>query len=456
MKSKFHLSFLPIFVLFVTLGSCREKPVPITPDTIEKEPVQYGVPFDKVPLVQDIVMYEINVRAFSPSGDLQGVIDRIDSIRKLGVNVIWLMPIHPIGQLKSVNSPYCVRNYKEVNPEFGGLDDLRALVDAAHSRDMAVIIDWVANHSSWDNPWISHPSWYTKVNGEIVHPPGTNWQDVADLNFFNQDMRLAMVAAMKYWALEANIDGFRCDAADFVPFSFWKQAIDSLSGLPGRSLILLAEGERADHFTAGFQMNYSWAFYSKLKDVFNGVPASTLAQVHVDEYKAIPSGGEKLRFTTNHDESAWDATPVTLFKGKTGAMAASVITAYMGGVPMIYGSQEVGRATNVPFFYASPIDWSQNRDMEMFYRQLFAIYHQIPALKTGQLTTYAHDDVVAFLRSGGSEKVLVLVNVRPVTTVFTMPAELQQTNWVDAFTAKSTSIGVSVELEPYGYRVLTQ
>jgi len=163
------------------------------------------------------------------------------------------MPVHPIGIIKTVNSPYCIKNYKEVNPEYGTLDDLRTLIREAHKRNMAVILDWAANHTSWDNPWIEHKSWYTQDgSGNIIHPAGTNWQDVADLNFNNSEMRLEMIRSMKYWVLTANVDGFRCDAADYVPFSFWKQAIK----IPNRKLIMLAEGACADHFTAGFQLNF--------------------------------------------------------------------------------------------------------------------------------------------------------------------------------------------------------
>ncbi|MBK7214039.1 MAG: hypothetical protein IPH88_12225 [Bacteroidales bacterium] len=156
------------------------------------DPVQYETPFLGVPNTADIVMYEINERAFSSSGKLSGIIPRLDSIKSLHVNVIWLMPIFPIGIIKSVNSPYCIRNYTEVNTEFGNLNDLRTLVREAHKRDMAVILDWAANHTSWDNPWIKNRSWYTQdATGNIISPAGTNWQDVADLNFDNATMRKA-------------------------------------------------------------------------------------------------------------------------------------------------------------------------------------------------------------------------------------------------------------------------
>ncbi|MBM3436750.1 MAG: alpha-amylase, partial [Bacteroidetes bacterium] len=323
-----------------------------------------------------------------------------------------------------------------------------------HKRDMAVILDWVANHTAWDNPWIANTSWYTQINGEIVHPPGTNWLDVADLNYNNAEMRLEMISAMKYWIEEANVDGFRCDAADMVPFSFWKQAIDSLEAIPDRDLILLAEGARADHFTAGFQMNFSWNFYSQLKNVFNGQPASSLFATHQAEYNGIPEGKHKLRFTTNHDESAWDATPMVLFNGTDGALAASVIAIYLGGVPLIYGSQEVGRQNTVPFFSNSPIDWTQHPEMLQNYKDILGYFSNSGVLKKGDLTTYSHNDILAFLKVYDGEEVLVIVNVRNTNKTFNVPSDLQNTEWVDVFSNFSFHIGSDLELSNYQFMVL--
>jgi len=344
LNSKILKFFLSI-ILSIFIFSC-DKDNPTKPNDND-DPVMP----DYMVTTENIVMYEVNIRAFSNSGTFQGVIDRLDSIKALGINTIWLMPIHPIGVTNTVNSPYCVKNYTEVNPEFGSFNDFTTLVTDAHEKGISVIIDWVANHTAWDNPWISNKTWYTQDNsGNIIHPAGTNWQDVADLNYSNQEMRKAMIQSMKYWIENADIDGFRCDAADFVPFDFWKQVIDSLETL-NRQLILLAEGSRSDHFNAGFQMNYSWDFYNSLKNVFcDDYSAMTLFYTNNSEYNNIPAGKHKLRFTTNHDESAWDETPMTLFNGKNGALAASVITIYLGGVPLIYGSQEVGVTETISFF----------------------------------------------------------------------------------------------------------
>ncbi|HNS17033.1 MAG TPA: alpha-amylase family glycosyl hydrolase [Bacteroidales bacterium] len=446
------LTFLLFTALFIT--ACKKDPEGTVnpPDPVDSSSFA-------VPKTEDIVLYEVNIRALSATGDFQGVIDRLDEIRALGANVIWLMPIHPVGQINSVNSPYCVQNYKEVNPEFGTLQHFQELVRQAHNLDIAVIIDWVANHTSWDNPWITNKDWYTQDGlGNIIHPSGTNWQDVADLNFGNAPMRLSMIEAMEYWVNVADIDGFRCDAADFVPFDFWQQAITALTNDLDKQLILLAEGARNDHFTAGFQMNYAWDFYNKLKGVFTqNQSAADLFTVNVNEYKNIPPGKHKLRFTTNHDESAWDATPVVLFNGKQGAMAASVMAICLKGIPLIYGSQEVGVSQTVPFFEHTTIDWSQNPDMLAEYKKILSLYNSSETVRYDsaiELKTYIHKDILAFQRINQQEKVIVLVNARNRVVTFTVPPELANTSWKNAFDDVQVILPASFEFQPYQYRVL--
>lgn len=426
---------------------------------VPTDPPQYETPFSDLPNTSDIVMYEINERAFSVSGNFAGILPRLDSIKALSVNVIWLMPIHPIGVIKTVNSPYCIKNYLEVNPEYGTLEDLRTLVREAHKRKMAVILDWAANHTSWDNPWIENKTWYTQdVYGNIVHPVGTNWEDVADLNFNNAAMRLEMIKSLKYWVLKANIDGYRCDAADYVPYSFWKQAIDSLKKIPNRKIIMLAEGSRTDHFNAGFQMNFGWDFFSLNKNIFKNTDgkqfASSYYQTHINEYSAIPVGSYKLRFTSNHDECAWDNTPLELFGGRNASMSAFVISAYMGGVPLIYNGQEVGCSVKLPFFSRSPINWTTNPDMFKEYKWLMNLRATHPALRTGELEYYVDTDIAAFKRKKSNDEVLVVVNTRNSKKGFNIPINIQNTTWIDASSDTAVILDTLLSLKPFEYRVL--
>ncbi|MBK7214038.1 MAG: hypothetical protein IPH88_12220 [Bacteroidales bacterium] len=260
---------------------------------------------------------------------------------------------------------------------------------------------------------------------------------------------------MKYWVLAANVDGYRCDAADFVPFEFWKQAIDSLNAIPGRKLILLAEGARADHFTAGFQLNFGWDFFASGKSIFsNGQQASGFYQSQLTEYSAIPEGSHKLRFTSNHDECAWYDTPIGLYGGKEASMAAFAVTALMGGVPLVYNGQEVGCPVKLPFFSRSPISWATNPWMTDEYRKLLGARASVHALRSGNLSYYPHNDVVAFTRTLSGENALILVNTRNTEKEFLFPSALQNSSWTDKLNGGTVTLGSSVTLGAYEYLVL--
>ncbi|MBK8623927.1 MAG: alpha-amylase [Saprospiraceae bacterium] len=434
--------------------SCGSDPKDMVPEENDLPYPQYGIPFDKLPAIEDMVIYEVNIRAF-PGGNIAGVISRLDEIKSLGTNVIWLMPIHPIGQIKSVNSPYSVQDYKKVGAEYGTLEDLRTLTTLAHEKGMAVIMDWIANHTAWDNPWIENTAWYTKDNnGNIIHPAGTNWLDVADLNFTNQDMQKAMIDAMMYWVLEANIDGFRCDHVDGVPFAFWKQAIQKLRDIPNRKLVLLAEGTRADHFTAGFDIMYGWDFYYRMKDVYAGQSATLLATANTNEYQSVPNGKHRMRYTTNHDESAWENTPMVFFNGKKGALAASVPTIFMRGVPLFYTGQEVGRQNTLPFFSNVPVNWTTNPDMLKAYQDMMKIYQHEDAARKGSVSDFSTTDVVCFKKTYQNQEILVITNLRNSVKTFNLPQEFRQITMTDLQTEIDRTLTETLSLQAYEYLIL--
>ena len=240
-----------------------------------------------------------------------------------------------------------------------------------------------------------------------------------------------------------------------VPYDFWQQAISKLNELQGRKLIFLAEGARTDHFIAGFDMNFSFNFYNNLKNIFKyNEDASTVFNINSSEYNNVPDGKKKLRYTTNHDESAWDATPMILFNGKQGALAASVITSYLNGVPLIYGSQEVGTLNNVPFFTKQPINWSLNPDMLSAYKKIFTFYSSSNALKRGALESFPNNAIVSFKKIFVNEQVLVLVNTRNSNITYNIPPSLQGTTWSDAFNNSLITLSTSISLSAYQYLVL--
>lgn len=414
----------------------------------------------EVPAPEDVMMYQVNPRVFAPEKSFNAVAQHLDSIKALGTNVVWFMPIYPVGQIKTVNSPYCISDYKGVNPEFGTLEEFKSLVAQCHQKGMSVIVDWVANHTSWDSNWMEHKDWYTlDENGEIVSPANTGWLDVADLNFDNAEMRLAMIDAMKYWVTEVGIDGFRCDAADFVPFDFWKQCCDSLRAIPDHKLLLLAEGKRKDHFDAGFEMNYAWDYLEAVRRVFNGgrrgpaQPAHTLFAADSAEYAGIPEGCVKLRFTTNHDESD-KMSPIREFGGERGSMAAFVASTYLHGGALVYGSQEVGYPGRINFFRYVPMDWESCQGLNKEYTKLLENYNAIPAIRKGEITAYPDENILAFKKSCTDEAVLVLVNVRHEDYTFALPAEWSEKQCTDLMTGETVKLGANIHLDPYGYIIL--
>lgn len=449
LKMKNFLKPFICFFLIISFQSCSN-----SDDEANNNPAPTPTNFT-IPATENIVMYEINPSPFSSTHDFQGIINRLDNIKSLGVNTIWIMPIFPVGEVNSFGSVYCVKNFTEVRSSLGTMDNFKLLVEKAHEKGIAIILDWVANHTSWDNPWIyAHPEWYTQNgSGQIVSPAGTTWNDVADLNFDNAEMRLAMIAAMKFWVEETNIDGFRCDAADYVPYDFWAQAITALNAIPDKDLILLAEGARADHFTAGFQMNFAWDFLGNIKNVFNFNQSNvnSLFTTNTNEYAVVPVGKKKLRFTTNHDESFY-ATPISVYDGKYGAMAASVITIFMQGVPMLYCGQEVGVTVSSNYQGNAVINWNANSDMLLAYQKMLAFYNTSVTARTGTLTNLSSADVAAFQKTG-SETVLVIVNARSSLKSYAVPS-VQQGNWTNVMTNEVITLSNNISLSPYQYLIL--
>ena len=430
----------------------------------------------KVPAPEDVVMYQVNPRNFAPENSFNAVASHLDSIKTMGANVLWFMPIYEIGSLKSVNSPYSIRDYRSVNPEFGTVEDFKALVAESHKRGMIVIVDWVANHTSWDSQWIyDHPEWYTHNEaGEIIPPEGTGWNDVADLDFSKPDMCQEMIDAMKFWVEEVGVDGFRCDAADYVPFEFWQDCLQQLRAIEGKDLLMLAEGQRKDHFDAGFDMNYAWGWLSALRRVYNGntsnrqggpgagqgrrpggpVPVSSLFRTDSLEYAGLPEGKVKLRFTTNHDECV-KMSPIREFFGPEGSMAAFVATAYIHGGILVYGSQEVGYPGKINFFNYVDIDWEANPHMYKEYCDLIAAYNSEPALRKGSLVPYPDNNVLMFERVYGDEKVLVVINMRDTQHHIELPQEWQGRTCTDVVSGKTVTLPSGTDLlRPFEYYVV--
>ncbi|MET0466536.1 MAG: alpha-amylase family glycosyl hydrolase [Chitinophagaceae bacterium] len=444
-----------VFFLAILFLSCSKDDAPVTPG-LPSDPAQYGTAFSKVPDVRDATVYQVNTRAFSAAGNLAGVTARLDSIKALGVNVVYLMPIYPVGTVNSINSPYCVKDFKAVATEFGTLEDLRSLVTKAHEKEMAVILDIVPNHTAWDHPWITtHKTWYQQnTDGNIIAPPGFN--DVAQLNFSNDSLQNAMIEILRYWIFTANIDGYRFDFADNVPFTFWKKALTSLNSIPGRKLFNIAEGTRPDHFRAGFELKYGFAWFSNLKEVFGQARSATsITGMNTTEYASSYDGSMVLRYITNHDVNSSDGTPQQLFGGNDGALAAFIVSAYMKGVPMIYNGEEKGLPYQLKFpFTVEKINWTLNPAVTANYKKILGFRNTSAAIRQGELFTYSSDDIVAFTKKKDNETVFVMVNLRNRAVEYTLPASLAGSSWTDGFSNGNVTLATQVSLPAFSYRVL--
>jgi len=417
--------------------------------------------------VDDAVVYEMFIPDFSEEGTFRGAISRFDELKDMGVTTIWLMPIHPVGEKRAktdigaLGSPYAVRDYKGVNPEYGGAEQFRAFVDSAHAKDMHVIIDWVANHTAWDHPWVeNHPEYYTEgpIDGRFTYPlldgDTTDWTDVVQLSFDNQEMRGKMIDAMQFWVEEYNIDGFRCDVAHQVPLDFWDTAIDSLE--TEKEVFMLAEAAEPEMHSAGFDLTYAWPFYGALKRVWEeGEPVHHLMTQVDTTLGNIPGAGRRLRFTTNHDETMWDATPLQLFGGREGSQAAFVLATTMPGTPLVYNGQELGIRDTVSFFAAQPYDWTQDDTLVPFYTEHLNFWRASSALRTGSFESLTPDaeDAVLIERAAADETLLVAVNVRDASTTLDIPDAYSEQTLTDVY-ANETVTADPLELGPYAYRIL--
>lgn len=334
------------------------------------------------------VVYELNTRQFSPSGDFAGVLAELPRLHALGVGVIWMMPVHPIGQERRkgpLGSYYSVRDYTGVNPEFGTLEQFRDIVDTAHRLGMQLIIDWVPNHTSRDAVWIAeHPEWYKHdpATGEIATP--FDWTDTAQLDYSNREMRAAMIGAMQYWLQETGIDGFRVDMAMLEPIDFWNEAIVALQQTKP-DIFMLAEAEGAEFHAAAFDATYAWERCHLLEAVARGEagPAALCDKLR-QESAAYPPDAFRLNFTSNHDENSWNGSEFERFG--TAACSMAALCYVLPGMPLIYNGQEVGSATKLEFFDRHPIEWSSNETAlryTLFYQELNALRRDHPALAGG-------------------------------------------------------------------------
>jgi glycosidase len=369
--------------------------------------------------LRDGVIYEVFPRAFSPEGNFAGVIPQLDRLKELGVNVLWLMPIHPVGKLKAkgtLGSPYAVRDYDAVNPEYGTAADLKRLIAAAHQRDMKVFIDIVANHTAWDSVLLEkHPDWYTHDAAGHIVPPNPDWVDVADLDYSKPALRQYMSEMLVRWVRDYGLDGFRCDYASGVPTDFWESVRPQLDRVrPG--LAFLAEADDPALLRSAFDIDYAWDFYHAMSDALAGrAPASEVRAVWERAEARYPRGALRLRFSDNHDQLR-----TTAQAGLPAALAASAVMFTLDGVPLLYNGMEVGdtnESAAPALFERAPIAWEmaeRRPQVAPYYRALAALRRAHPAFTRGAVRWLRNSDeqrVLSYERTGAGESLVVVVNL---------------------------------------------
>ena len=364
------------------------------------------------------VMYEIFPRNFSAAGDFNGVTARLDELKDLGVDILWLMPVHPLGEkLKkgSIGSPYCVRDFYATDPAYGTTNDFKRLITEAHLRGLKVIMDVVAGHTAWDSVLMEHTEFYTKDANGKIHPPYPDWTDVAELNYANPDLRRYMIDMLTYWMRDFGVDGFRCDTAFTVPIDFWETARKELEKINPQVIIITDSGARPALLSKAFDMDYAGSLFSTLNQVMSGEqPASYLKGSWEHTQEQFPKGTLHLRFTDHHNE------PRATFRfGADGALAAQVLMLMLDGVPLFYNGMEVGDGTesaDPALFEKMPVFWNPGgrRPLRDIYRNLIKLRKQYSAINSGDIIwpdTTAPGEVISLERRDVKDDFLVLINL---------------------------------------------
>ncbi|MCX7986595.1 MAG: alpha-amylase family glycosyl hydrolase [Bacteroidales bacterium] len=436
-------------ILFIWIG-CKQK-------TKEEKSISE---VKNVEWVKNAVIYEVNIRQYTPEGTFKAFATHLPRLKSMGIDILWIMPIHPIGEKNrkgSLGSYYSVRDYRAINPEFGTIDDFKQLVKEIHAQGMKVIIDWVPNHSAWDNPLTkTNPDFYMKDSaGNFVSP--FDWTDVIRFDYSNPQMRSWMVETMKYWLIETDIDGFRCDVAHMVPVEFWDSCRVELDKV--KPIFFLAEADQPFLHKKAFDMSYDWRFHHLMNEIAKGKKHASDIEKHFAWVDSIyPAGSILMQFTSNHDENSWNGTEFERLDG--GAQTFAVLAATVPGMLLIYNGQEAAFNRRLKFFEKDSISWD-GYVFENFYRQLIGLKKSNPALWNGSAggsfrRVYTTDsrNVIVYVRQKENNQVVVMLNLTPKPRTI-MLREGFDGKFIEAFT--NTEMYLSkyqkFSLAPWSYYV---
>ncbi|MDP4175286.1 MAG: alpha-amylase family glycosyl hydrolase [Bacteroidota bacterium] len=410
-------------------------------------------------------IYEVNIRQYSKGGTFKDFEAQLPRLKEMGVGILWLMPINPIGEKNrkgTLGSYYAVKDYLAVNQEFGNMDDFKSLVKKTHQLGMKIIIDWVANHTSWDNELTkTHPEFYAKDSAGNFVAPVKDWSDVIKLDYNNKDLWKYMKDALAFWIKQADIDGFRCDVASMVPTPFWDYARAELDKI--KPVFMLAEAEVPELHAKAFDMTYSWRLYHIFNSIASGdSSADAINNYFNEDEKLYPKDAYRMCFTTNHDENSWNGTEFERLKN--GVEAFSVLAFTVKGFPLLYSGQETGLNKRLNFFERDPIEWKDSKYKE-FYTKLVKLRLNNKALlsgdKGGEMISIPSSNekaVYSFTREKGKDKILVITNLSDKDQTVTLSADKIKGSYKDLFTGKKYSLKNKEEmtLKPWQYLLLVK
>lgn len=459
-------------LLFASLLACKKEGTRLL-----KSEKQVEIAAVTPELADNAVIYEANIRQYSPEGTFNEFTKDIPNLKKLGVKILWLMPIHEIGvknrkakgdvsiesitdtieKKKYLGSHYSVKDYRSINSNYGTKEDFQNLVNEAHKNGIYVVLDWVANHTSWDHEWVTkHNDFYTRDKaGKMIAP--FDWSDVAELDFANKNLRKAMVEDMKYWLTEFNIDGFRCDVAGEVPTDFWNEATTALNKV--KPVFMLAEAEKADLMEKAFDMQYGWDAHHILNSIAKGKKPVTDWDKHMLKIDSIYKGDDiNMYFTSNHDENSWNGTEYERMGDAVEVFAAMTYT--IPGVPLIYNGQEYDLKKRLKFFEKDTIPHTVGKMMAV-YEKLGKLKTENEALHGGKvkasytrILTSADANILAFERAKNNKKVIFISNLSKTAKQFTLPVEGEFTDYMTG--QKITfSKNQKHSFKPWQYYILT-
>lgn len=460
----------PILLLVIALLAEGANPqVSVTPTPYQPSPYQ-PMPYVKLTHPEwskNATIYQINTRQFTPEGTFRAAEKQLPRLKELGVDILWLMPIHKIGEKNrkgALGSPYAVQDYYSVNPEFGTLNDLKHFVAAAHQQGMHVILDWVANHTSWDNVLVrEHPEWYARDwKGDFRPTPWWDWSDIIDLDYSHEDLRKYMTDALKYWVKEANIDGYRCDVAGFVPLDFWNNARKELDAI--KPVFMLAEWEARDLHAEAFDMTYAWSWYDAVHDIAMGnkKDLNGLFVYYSWNESSYPHDIMRMTFVSNHDKNAWDGTEFEQFG--PGLEAAMVLSVVGEGMPLIYNGQEAGNPKRLKFFDKDPIIWKAHANGDL-YKKLIVLKKKNTALWNAHwgatmiaVPNSVPDKVLSFVRRNETDKVFAVINFSHQQQTVTFKDSLYNGKYADYFAGQQVELDASTQLKlkPWGYQIFVK